>query len=149
VTGLLVVPVTWGDARGFVTDWHRHHRPPVGHKYAIGAAAGPVLVGVAVVGRPTARAFNDGLTLEVTRVATNGHPNACSLLYGSAWRAAKALGYRRLVTYTHQTETGASLRAAGWQVIAQRPARPGWDTPARPRNSRGTDGIARTLWEAP
>jgi len=51
--------------------------------------------------------------VEVTRVATDGTPNACSLLYAAAWQAAKALGYRTLLTYTQKGESGASLRAAG------------------------------------
>jgi hypothetical protein len=81
-------------------------------------------------------------------VATDSTPNACSMLYAACWRAARALGYRRLITYTQHTETGASLRAAGWHVIAERPARAGWDRPSRPRQGKGTDHIPRTLWEA-
>jgi hypothetical protein len=73
---------------------------------------------------------------------------ACSMLYAACWRAAKALGYRRLVTYTQAGETGASLRGAGWHVIAERPPRPGWDRPSRPRQSSGTEHMPRTLWEA-
>jgi hypothetical protein len=100
---LRTVPVTFAQAYQFVTDWHRHHRPPAGHKYSVGVAdQRDVLVGVAVVGRPVARHLDDGLTLEVTRVATDGSANACSALYAAAWNAAKALGYRRLVTYTQQ-----------------------------------------------
>jgi hypothetical protein len=86
------VPVTFAQAKAFVGDWHRHHRPPTGHKYSIGVADGEVLVGVAVVGRPVARLLDDGQTLEVVRVATDGTHNACSLLYTAAWQAAKALG---------------------------------------------------------
>ncbi|MDG4834136.1 hypothetical protein O7627_33265 [Solwaraspora sp. WMMD1047] len=97
------VPVTFRQACEFIADWHRHHRPPRGHKYSIGAAdQDDVLVGVAVVGRPVARMLDDGLTLEVTRVATDGTRNANSLLYAAAWQAARALGYRRLVTYTQK-----------------------------------------------
>lgn len=70
------------------------------------------------------------------------------MLYGAAWRAAKAMGYRRLITYTQEGESGASLRGAGWHIVGQRAARPGWDTPARPRTT-DTGGIQRTLWEAP
>jgi len=106
-----------------------------------------VLVGVAIVGRPVARAYDDGMTLEVNRSVTDGTPNANSMLYGAAWRAAKALGYHRLITYTQEGESGSSLRAAGWRVIGQRPPRRGWDTPSR-RRGVGVDGIARTLWEA-
>jgi hypothetical protein len=146
---LRIVPVRFADARGFVQMWHRHHAPPVGCKFCLGVADGSdVLRGVAIVGRPVARMFDDGLTLEVTRTATDGTANANSMLYGAAWRGAKALGYRRLVTYTQQGESGASLRAAGWRVIAERPARPGWSVPSRPRELTGTEGIPRTLWEA-
>lgn len=146
---LRVVPVSFTDACGFVTMWHRHHQPPVGCKFCLGVADdADVLRGVAIVGRPVARMLQDGLTLEVTRTATDGTANANSMLYGAAWRAARALGYRRMVTYTQAGENGGSLRGAGWRVIAQRPANPGWDRPARPRELRGTEGIPRTLWEA-
>jgi hypothetical protein len=70
------------------------------------------------------------------------------MLYGAAWRAAKALGYRRLITYTQHGESGSSLAAANWRVVASMPPRKGWSVPSRPRLDRGTDGIQRTLWEA-
>jgi hypothetical protein len=147
---LRTVPVTFAQACQFVADWHRHHRPPVGHKYSVGVAdERDVLVGVAVVGRPVARHLDDGLTLEVTRVATDGSANACSALYAAAWNAAKALGYRRLVTYTQQGESGASLRAAGWRVVAARPPQPGWSRPSRPRTDHGVDHVARLRWQQP
>jgi hypothetical protein len=146
---LHLVPVSFEIACGFVQMWHRHHTAPVGHKYSIGVADDDgVLHGVVIVGRPVARHLDDGLTLEVTRTATDGTANANSMLYAAAWRAAKALGYGRLVTYTQASESGASLRAVGWRVLAERPARTGWTTPSRPREDRGTDGIPRTLWEA-
>ncbi|WP_328902316.1 hypothetical protein OHR86_22510 [Streptomyces sp. NBC_00441] len=146
---LHLVPVRFRDAAGFVATWHRHHPPPPGALFCVGAAddAG-VLRGVAIVGRPIARHLDNGQTAEVTRTATDGTPNANSLLYGACRRAAFALGYTRLITYTQNGETGASLRGAGWRVVAQRPARRGWDCPSRPRDSHGTDHIARTLWEA-
>jgi hypothetical protein len=143
-----VVPVRWRDAAAFVDTWHRHHRRPAGHVFSVGVALDGVLVGVAIVGRPVARHFDDGHTLEVNRTATDGTPNANSMLYATAWRAAKALGYRRLVTYTQANETGASLRAAGWRVVAERPPRAGWTCPSRPRDDQGTDHMPRTLWEA-
>lgn len=145
---LRVVPVTFAEACDFVGAWHRHHRPPIGHKFSIGVAEDQTLVGVAMVGRPVARHYDDGLTLEVNRTATDGSRNANSMLYGAAWRAAKALGYGRLITYTQEGESGSSLRAAGWSVVAQRPSRSGWDAPSRPRVGRGNDGVQRTLWEA-
>ena len=144
---LTIVPVDWQTARGFVADWHRHNRPPVGWRFGIGVETAGQLVGVAVVGRPVARHTDDGMTLEVTRCTTDGTPNACSALYGAAWRAAKALGYRRLITFTRADESGSSLRGAGWRVIAERPKRSSWDTPSRRRGTT-TDAIARTLWEA-
>src|SRR5690242_20917000 len=113
-------------------------------KFCLGVDADGELVGVATVGRPVARHYDDGYTLEVNRTATDGTRNVNSMLYGAAWRAAKALGYDRLVTYTQAEESGSSLRAAGWRVVAKRPARPGWDMPSRPRTSRGVDEIPRT-----
>jgi hypothetical protein len=146
---LRIVPVAFSDACAFVTTWHRHHQPPVGHKFSIGVVdQDDRLVGVAIIGRPVARSFDDGMTLEVNRSATDSTANANSALYGAAWRAAKALGYRRLVTYTQAGESGSSLRAAGWRVLAERPPRPGWNMPSRPRDGRGVDHMPRTLWEA-
>ncbi|MFD4933350.1 XF1762 family protein [Streptomyces virginiae] len=149
-TRLHVVPVRQKAAKEFVADWHRHHQPPPGAVFCVGAADPEgTLRAVAMVGRPVARHLDNGQTLEVTRTATDGTANANSLLYGAAWRAAKALGYTRLITYTQDGESGASLRGAGWRILAQRAPRPGWDSPSRPRQSRGVDHIARTLWEAP
>jgi len=143
-----VVPISFADAAAFVTMRHRHHTPPQGCKFAIGASAGGRLVGVAIVGRPVARGHDDGLTAEVTRLCTDGTRNACSLLYGAAWRAARAMGYRRLITYTLPDEGGASLRGAGWRLVGARGGG-NWNTPARPR----VDTVAelrgqKLLWEA-
>ena len=147
---LRLVPVDWETARGFCRSWHRtHKRPPPGHVFRTGVATDEdLLVGVAIVGRPVPVAYQDGLTLEVNRTVTDGYKNANSMLYGASARAAFALGYRRLITYTQEGESGASLRAAGWRVIAERPARKGWNSPSRPRDDHGVDEIARTLWEA-
>ena len=146
---LRLVPIRFRDARAFVGMWHRHHQPPIGMVFAIGVAdTTGVLRGVAIVGRPVARMFDNGQTLEITRTCTDGTANCNSMLYGAAWRAAKALGYTRLITYTQAGETGGSLRAAGWRVVAERPPTPGWDRPSRPRGELGTEGIPRTLWEA-
>ncbi|BCW47934.1 XF1762 family protein [Arthrobacter sp. StoSoilB13] len=145
---LALCPVSFAAASEFVEQFHRHNKPPIGHKFSIGVENNGVLVGVAMIGRPVARMTDDGLTLEVNRTATDGTPNVNSMLYGAAWRAAKAMGYRRLITYTQHQESGASLRAAGWAVIAQRPSRPGWSRPSRPREDDGTSFVQRTLWEA-
>jgi hypothetical protein len=147
---LRLVPVSFRDACSFVALWHRHHRPPQGCKFVVGVAdESNVLRGVLVAGRPVARLLDNGMTLEVSRTATDGTPNANSMLYGAARRACFALGYRRLITYTQAGESGSSLRGAGWRVVAERPARAGWDRPSRPRTATGTEGIPRTLWEAP
>lgn len=148
---LRLVPVRSREAKDFVRTWHRHHpNPPAGQVFAVGVAdERDVLRAVAIVGRPVARHFDDGLTLEITRTASDGVRNANSLLYGAAWRAAAALGYRRLITYTQAGEGGASLRGAGWRVLAHRPPRGGWHAPSRPRASHGTEHTARTVWQAP
>ncbi len=145
---LAIVPLTLAQARDYVATHHRHHRPPQGHRFSIGLV-GPdhLLVGVAIAGRPVARALDDGLTLEVTRLATDGTPDACSALYGAIWRTARGAGYRRVITYTQVGESGASLRAVGWRRAAELSPRRGWDTPSRRRADRGADRIARTLWE--
>lgn len=119
-------------ANEFVAELHRHHRPVVGHKFSIGAVVGERLVGVAIVGRPVARLRDDGLTLEVTRLCTDGTPNACSFLYGKAARAAFALGYQRIGTYILASEGGASLRAAGWRLLGVRGGG-SWSCASRPR----------------
>ena len=108
------MPVSLADANAFVASHHRHHRPVVGHKFSIGCMVGGALVGVAIVGRPVSRHLDNGLTLEVNRLCTDGTKNACSFLYAAAWRAARAMGYRKIITYTLASESGASLRAAGW-----------------------------------
>jgi len=101
-------------ASKFIENYHRHHKPTQGWKFGIGVIADDTLVGVAVVGRPVARMLDDGDTLEVTRLCTNGTPHVASMLYGAAWRAGKALGCTRMITYILKEETGTSLKAAGW-----------------------------------
>jgi hypothetical protein len=94
-----------------------------------------------------ARAFDDGFTIEITRLSTDGTPNACSALVGAAWRVARAMGYRRLITYTLASEPGTSLRAAGLRRVADRPAHSGWNTPSRRPTSRGAGSVDRVLWD--
>ena len=133
VSGLEVIPCDLSGANAFVAKHHRHHRPVVGHKFSLAVVDDVDTVrGVAIVGRPVSRRLDDGLTLEVTRVATDGCPNACSALYGAARRASFALGYKRLITYTLATEDGGSLRGAGWKLIGE--AGGGrWSRAKRPR----------------
>ena len=130
---LTIVPISFSEAASFVALHHRHHPAPRGHKFSLAVAdeTGEVR-GVATVGRPVARALDDGWTLEVNRMATDGAHNACSMLYGACWRACKSLGYRRLVTYTLSTEPGTSLRAAGWKLVAETPGK-SWSCKSRPR----------------
>ena len=132
---LVTVPVDLAEANQFVSSHHRHHSPVVGHKFSIGAVWGDKIVGVVIVGRPVSRHRDDGLTLEVTRLCTDGTKNACSFLYGASARAAFALGFRRIGTYILDTEPGASLRAAGWKLIGQRGGG-SWSVPSRPRVDR-------------
>ena len=111
---LTVKPMSLADANRFVAEHHRHHKPVRGHKFSLGCMANGRLAGVAIVGRPVSRYLDDGLTLEVNRLCTDGTKNACSFLYGAAARAAKVLGYHRIVTYILDTENGSSLKAAGY-----------------------------------
>lgn len=130
-----LVPVTRDQARLFVNEEHRHNIAPQAMSviFQVGVAEEGDLVGVAIGGRPAARALCDGMTLEVLRTCTRGAKNANSMLYGACARAAKALGYLRLVTYTLADEPGSSLKAAGWVRDADLPERPTWDTPSRHR----------------
>lgn len=107
-------PISLRDANEYVRQHHRHHKPVAGHKFSIGCEADGELVGVIIAGRPVSRYLDDGFTLEVTRLCTSGEKNACSFLYGAAARAAAAMGYKRIITYTLESENGASLRASGW-----------------------------------
>lgn len=128
--------MTLGDAQEWVRRVHRTHAAPQGGLFAIGLSRGDRIVGAAVVGRPVARHASDGWTAEVTRTAVEeGVPNGCSMLLGACWRAARALGYRRLLTYTLSEEPGTSLRAAGYKVVGSTKGG-GWSCPSRPRVDR-------------
>jgi len=143
---LQLQPITYAEACEFIRMHHRHHLPPQGWKFGIAVNDGERVVGVVTVGRPVARHNDDGWTLEVTRCCTDGTRNAASLLYGAAWRAARAMGYRRLITYTLAEESGSSLRGAGWRVVGQT-AGGSWSRQSRPRIDRHPTG-QKTLWEA-
>lgn len=133
---LTVVPATIANAKAFVARLHRHHPPPQGALFAVGVCddAGTVR-GVAIAGRPVARGHDDGTTVEVTRLATDGTPNACSMLYGAVVRAAQALGWRSVVTYTLASEPGTSLRASGWTEDARIRGR-SWSWSGRAREDK-------------
>lgn len=143
---LEVVPMDLADANAFVEAVHRHHKPVVGHKFSLGVLNPTQLCGVAIIGRPVARFLDDGWTLEVTRVATDGTPNACSALYGAARRACFALGYKRLITYTLKAESGSSLKGAGWKCLGEAGGGT-WNRKDRPRVDKHPTGT-KLLWEA-
>lgn len=139
-------PLSLKEANAFVTNHHRHHKPARGHKFSLGAVKEDVIVGVVIVGRPVSRHRDDGMTLEVTRLCTDGTRNACSFLYGAAAKAVFALGYQRIGTYTLPDEGGASLRGAGWKLIGERGGG-SWSVPSRPRVD--THPLqTKFLWEA-
>jgi hypothetical protein len=146
-----LTPVTLRQANAFVERLHRHHKPVRGWKFGVGLAdADGNLVGVAMAGRPVARALDNGRTIEVNRTCTDGTTNANSMLYGAIWRAALALGYLTGVTYTEEGETGASLRASGWVLDATLPARGSWsDSSVKLKGMRdpvGSGGVVRFRW---
>jgi hypothetical protein len=110
-----LIPITLRSANAFVEQHHRHHGPARGCICCVAVGDEDEVVGVAIIGRPLSRHLQDGWTAEVLRVCTiewsrvrcrsrawlwNSPRNACSMLYGAAWRACRALGYRRLVTYS-------------------------------------------------
>ncbi len=131
---LFIHPVTIGEANALVKRWHRHHKPPQGALFAIACSVegADEPCGAVIVGRPVARRLDNGWTCEVTRCVTDGTRNACSMLYRAAWRAARAMGYRKLVTYTLPEEGGASLRGAGFTCVGEAGGG-SWDKPSRPR----------------
>lgn len=138
--------VSLAEANAFVTAHHRHHMHVVGHKFSIGAVSDDVLVGVVIVGRPVARFRDNGKTLEVTRLCTDGTRNACSFLYGCAARAAFALGYERIGTYIRLDEPGTSLVAAGWRKMSVIVPARSRNRLCRPRTDK-TEIIQRQLFE--
>ena len=131
--GLQLKPITVQDAKPYIARHHRHNKSPQSGLCAVSVVDGENLVGVAVLGRPSARALQDGYTAEITRNTTEGHLNACSMLYGALLRVAKALGYHRVYTYTLKSESGSSLRAVGFLVDAELQPRPTWNCQSRPR----------------
>lgn len=141
---LRLVPVTREKSTALITRLHRHHPRPVGYRFAVGVERDGEIVGVAVAGNPVSREYAKLGYIEVTRLATDGTPNACSMLYGACWRAAKALGYTTMITYTQDGESGASLRAAGWTLDAELPARDGWKS--RDGRTDAGSGVARFRW---
>lgn len=145
---LRLVPISLDVANEHVAAWHRHHDRVIQCVCKVGVCDEEgILCAVAICESPKGPGNMDGDTLEVTRVASDGTKNANSMLYGACARAGFALGYRRVITYNEKGESGASLRAAGYRVIAVRPPRKGWHTVSRPRDNSKYRSVQRQLWE--
>ena len=149
---LELIPISLREANDFVESFHRHNKRTScnGGKFAIGVSDGRGLVGVAIVGRAIARALNDGATAEVLRCCTNDKSpkNVCSMLYAACWRAWKAMGGQKLVTYTLQSECGSSLRGAGMKIVAESNGRKnGWSSNLRKRDWQPIYGQLKFRWE--
>jgi hypothetical protein len=143
---LSIQPIKWDEACAFIKRHHSHHRPPQGWLFGIGINDGEKVVGVAMMGRPVSRHFDNGLTVEVTRLCTDGTKNAASKLYAACRKVANAFGYKRLITYTLASESGCSLVAAGWKPICLAGGG-SWSVPSRPRVDKHPTEQKR-LWEA-
>ena len=142
---LQIQPISYREACDFINRYHRHHTAPQGWKFGIAVNDGEKVVGVATIGRPVARMYDDSWTLEVTRLCTDGTKDACSKLYSAAWRACRDMGYHRLITYTLTSESGSSLRAAGWRVVHQTQGG-SWSRKRRLRVDKAPT-CQKTLWE--
>jgi len=129
---LEIVPISQKEAMKYIDDNHRHHKSPRGSVFQIACAKDAKIVGVCMVGRPVARRLQDGWTLEVNRLCTDGTKNACSKLYAAAWRVTRNLGYKKLITYILDSEPGTSLFACGWKLVGAAGGG-SWNVPSRPR----------------
>lgn len=129
---LVIKPITLKEANAYVAENHRHNIPTNGHKWSIACYDDDRLCGVAICGQPIARMLDDGETIEARRVCTDGTRNACSFLYGACARIAKEFGYKRIITYILETESGTSLKASGWKMVSTSGGGD-WDSPSRPR----------------
>lgn len=143
--GLAVVPYTLRKANDFIEKFHRHSKRTArnGGKFAIAAEIDGEIVGVAIVGNPVSATLMDGFTAEVLRccVLPDAPKNTCSFLYGRCWRIWQQQGGRRLITYTLQTESGASLRGAGWKIVGEVKPHKRW------ANKEAADGLSRVEQE--
>ena len=155
---LKVIPLTLKSANAYVEDFHRHNKPCVGHRFSIGALdENENIVGVAIIGRPVARMLDDGFTAEVNRLCTNDDSpkNVCSFLYARAWRIWQQMGGERMITYTLQSESGSSLKGAGWKIVGKTNKNDFWNTRKKTnvgyvseRTEQAVDGQLKLRWEA-
>lgn len=130
---LMIRPISLKEANAYVVNYHRHHDKVQGHKFSIGVYDQDKLCGVAIVGNPVSRHMMDGLTLEVNRLCTDGTKNACSILYARCAKIAKDMGYKKIITYILESESGISLVASGWKCEAENVGGLSWDCKSRPR----------------
>ena len=130
---MIAVPMELKDAQNYINTYHRHHQAAHRDKFRIAAMDAGKIVGVVQVGRPVSRFLDDGNTLEVLRLCSDGSKNVCSFLYSRAARVAKEMGYARIITYILETESGASLKASGWRCEAVNVGGANWNVPSRPR----------------
>ena len=138
-------PISLKLANEFVLANHRHNKPVAGHKFSIGLFDDDKLIGVAICGRPVARMADDGLTLEVLRVCTDGTRNANSMLYSRVKKIAQVMGYKKVLTYTLTEESGSSLRAVGVQkdgIVKPRE----WSREKRKRETQKVYGKEKIRW---
>ena len=128
------IPLELKQANAFVENLHRHHVPVHRDKFRFGCIDDDgTLHGVIQLARPVSRMLDDGKTIEVVRCCTDGYFNACSFLYSKAARIAKEMGYKKIITYILQSESGISLKAAGWQLDKNGCGGGSWNRPCRPR----------------
>jgi len=146
---LKIMPITLREANEFVLNFHRHNKPTQGGKFAISAANGSNTVGVAIVGRPVSATLQDGLTAEVTRVCVldDAPRNTCSFLYGRCWRIWQQMGGKRMITYTLQDESGASLKGAGWKIMGEVKPHDRWTPKGGGRDWQPIYGQMKFRWE--
>jgi len=148
---LVAIPMKLTEAIEFVRNFHRHNKPPIGGLFAVGVSDGEQCKGVAIVSRPVSRFLDDGKTVEVIRccVVDDAPKGSCSFLYARCWNAAKELGWQKMITYTLQSESGSSLKGAGWKVIAELKGSTGkgWTTRAG-REWQEVTGQSKFRWEA-
>lgn len=145
---LRVIPLSLSQANKLILQWHRHHKNVQGHRFSLGLLEDGALHGACVVGRPVSRGCDPYLTAEVTRLVTDGVKNGCSFLYSAAARAAREMGFAKIQTYILESESGVSLKAAGWQYAATT-AGGDWNNSKKYAGKRRVDQpqCAKQRWE--
>lgn len=130
---MIAVPIELKEAQAYINQYHRHHEASHRDKFRIAASDGEKIIGVIQVGRPVSRILDNGKTLEVLRLCTQGDKDVCSFLYSRAARIAKEMGYEKIITYILESEQGTSLKASGWELEADNVGGSDWNVPSRPR----------------